>query len=524
MHTVMRLMRTDQGWKAQIDGLIDVAQGEVNHVFFDVPSGLLARFREAEANVPFILWPSADTNRAILCVLPQLGSDGKAHLTLTVRLPSAGASQSLSIPDIRLLGPSAQRPVIALPTKIAGQEVRWSRVGRPLPANSAQSQGLQALQLEDYTLHELSASQLQAIWHSRESEEQTAHVLLTRVWIKPDQNGGCSGEVRYWVDPRNRTYITARLPPQCELVGAQLGSRPVTWTEAEEHAIQVLLQPSYLPVQLRMYLRWPEADMPADGTLQLPLPELDAHNSGSLLLGLPSPSAAGRGGRWFATDANQLTSAEHARFLAQAWANMLEQSAPTAADRQTSELATWLPTWRPGALGLDDEESVIASPIENETAGEAGTISVAAFWDKHVNRLRLDPNQLTGRASLDPNEPDESRWFQLNTASEVRVLSLGAARTGRSVWVMPQPLAAGALLIASLLVWLVTRGWLGKRLVPVAEAVWPLWLALAAATWLFLPVVWPSAIIGLCTAIVLWRRYRELRRDRQFVLLPRTLR
>ncbi|MGN6545909.1 MAG: hypothetical protein ACTHK7_12720, partial [Aureliella sp.] len=526
-HTVMRLMRSEQGWKAQIDALIDVPNGEVNHVFFDLPSGLSKSFSEPlEHNVPFMLSPSADTNRAILCVLPQLGSDGKAHVSMTVRLPSAGASQSITIPDIRLLGSNAQRPALALPTAIAGQEVRWSGVGRPLPEDWIKTHGLERFQLEGFTLHELSASQFQAMWHSRESEDQTAHVLLTRAWIDVDQDGGCSGEIRYWIDPRNQTYLTAKLPPQCELVGAQLGARPVAWSQEDGREIRVLLQPSYLPVQLRMFLRWPEAAEHSGDqqALQVPLPELDARHSGDIILGLPQTLADGRLGRWQVAGAGELSAPEHSRFLAQAWASVLVQSAPTAADRQTSELATWLPAWRPENLGLSEEEIVDASPIENEMFDERESPNVRAFWEKYVNLLQLDANQLTNRATASAIDRGETRWFRLGPASDHGQLSIASARQGQRQWTVPQPLAAGSLLIMSLLVWFVTRRWLGRPLLAIADAVWPLWLALAAATWLFLPVVWPSVVVGLCVVIVLWRRYRELKRDRQFVVLPRALR
>ncbi len=87
---VMRLMRSDQGWRAQIDVLIDNPNNDLHHVFWDLPSSLTPSFRDPiETNVSLMIWPSADTNRSIVCLVPQVFRGGKSHLTLTVRLPSS---------------------------------------------------------------------------------------------------------------------------------------------------------------------------------------------------------------------------------------------------------------------------------------------------------------------------------------------------------------------------------------------------------------------------------------------------
>ena len=532
---VVQLMRSEQGWSAQINAMVDVAQGEVNQVFFDLPSSLASSFREPlDSNVPMMLWPSADSSRTILCVLPQLVSEEKSEIAISVRLPSAGASQSVTVPDIRMLGLSMQRPALALPKTVDGEEVRWTQVGRSLPDNWLHSQGLAHLDLKDYVLHEPSLSQFQAMWHSRRAEEQTAQVLLTHMRILADDNDGYSGEIRYWIDPHNQAYLTAGLPEKCELIGAQLGSQPIRWTHTDDQHIRLLLQPSYLPVQLKLFVRWapPAARSPAKSSRELPLPELDARSSGDTLVALQREPADRHFTPAASIDAVELAPAQVEELMSKAWVHTLVQAAPTAADHKAEERAAWLPAWDPVALGIADtgvnvpkQFLAIDSTSANGAAGGSGAVRTSVFWNEYARLLKVDPSALPEpEGEVERSDESQPAWFRIQQLASGGQLALEVTDQRSTQAILVQMASAVGLLALSCVLWSVRWPWLKYRLTSIGELVWPLWLALAAATWWFLPVAWPSLVIGLCALIVLWRRYREFKRDRQFVLSPRVLR
>lgn len=533
---VTRLTRSDQGWNAQVDVLVDDPKGNANHVFFDLPSGLAAKFLEPlDANVPMMRWPSADTNRSILCVLPQLDADGKALITIKIRLPSAGASQSITVPDIRLLGLSITRPVLALPKAIAGEEVRWTHVGRPLPENWLDSHALDFLKLDEYELHEASVSQFQAMWHASQTEAQAARLLLTRLKIKSSADNCYNGELEYWIDPRNQPYLTTKVPTGCELIGAQLGRQSIAWTEVDRDNIRFLLQPSYLPVQLTLFLRWSgqPRGTSMNYTYELPLPELDARDAGVTVVGLPRTSSLAKAGATYSlANATELSLAQAEDVVSKAWVNTLVQAAATAAGRQREELTAWWPAWEPTAIGLNELTVVVPKqflPSElgggvNGTNG-SGTADTESFWKEYLGQiLHRDASDLAAAADVHMSKGDSTKWFRLNATHRHAPLRMHEKSHSHAPLSVAQLAAAACALLLAGTLWSIPWSGLKTRLVGLEEYVWPLWIGLAVAMWSFLPVSWPAVVVAICGMIVLWRRFRELKRDRQFVLLPRAAR
>lgn len=532
---ILQMRRSDQGWNALIHATIDVPDGEVSQVLLDIPSNLATSFREpVDANVPLMQWPSADSSRAILCVLPQRIGDDKADISITIRLPSAGASQSIMVPDIRLLGLSVQRPALALPQTIAGEEVRWTQVGRPLPDNWLESQGLAQLDLDGYAIYEPSVSQFQAMWHARKAEQQTAEVLLASARIMLDRSAGPSGEICYWIEPHKQTYLTVDLPETLRLIGAELATQPIAWTLANRHSARILLQPSFLPVQLKLFVRWLPGDDGSRGVAEptLALPELDAHWSGDLLVRLESVASGPALLPAVEGSATELSADEAHQAIAHAWAETLVQAAPAAADRNAEERALWLPAWDPGRLDIADVEISIPKqflPGDSGTAmglnGSTLEVSGSVFWEEYARLLEVDLGESPEPEfeAADAAYGDIS-WFRFDGHSAPRVLTFQTADQPPAGGVLAQLGATVGVLVTSILLWNFRWARLRNRIVATAELVWPLWLVLAAVTWLVLPLAWPSLVVGMCALIVLWRRYREFSRDRQFVLSPRALR
>lgn len=523
---IMRLQRTEQGWRARIDAVADAPNGEESHFLFEVPNSLASSFLDPIEASPMLLWPSADVNRSILSVMPQLGNDGKAHASFTIRLPSTGASQSVSIPNIRLTS-LGTAPVLALPDSLAGDEIGWNQVGRLLPENWLRTHGFEHIDLSGYSLYEPNANQFQAIWHSRQTEMKSPAVLLTQLLISSDNSETVCGDATYWIDPQNQTSLTIQLPRSCSLIGAQSSGKAIHWTELDANQIRIRTQPSYLPFQLRLFFQW-------DYRQQLELPKVIAQNSGDMLVGVQGKSLL---------LPNPLSRLEHEQCVANAWANAIFQSAPIAADRQLSELHSWITDWSPVRLKLNGSLMVpsLAKLFVTETEPAIpATETVSAFWKQFVDTLRMrHTGDSDGQGFVDELAAPENQYSLVNGASvqwhrlETTTASANIGVEGAMVLNLEprleehmemtyhRVLSAGMVLVISMVLWWLCWVLMSKRVAWLSEAVWPLWVGLAIFSWLFLPVLWPCLVILLCSLVVIWRRKRELRQDRRFVLVAR---
>ncbi len=556
---VMRFTRTDQGWRGQLDAVVDFKAGGANHLFFDMPRGLEASLRDPlEANVAMTLWPSSDSNRMLLSVLPVRDSAEQAHISFAFRLPSSGVSQTINIPDIRILGINSPRPAVALPTNLSGEAVRWTGVGRPLASGWLQSLDIARLDLSAFDLFEPIDNQSQANWHPREQREKDAQLLLTSIEVvdldgRPKRSGyrraqvgaNMRGEICYWIEPHDHPYLDVDLPESCQLVGMEANDRPTNWLQVSQQRARVLLQPSYLPSRLRLWVRWVGNDR-TQVDRKLELPRLSASISGPVLIRRSSPANAPDG------PAAALTISE-ARFMstesvealqAQTWADTLTNSAAIVAGRGADELAAWLPNWDPLWLGLNNQSLVVVrrqamssrTSSSTEDTSEELQLTVSEFWTEFLKQHGLENYQTMGR---DPESYESGSWplEKMRAIGEFQWQQLdlaGAAQLDKIGWesTVQQPDMQLTWRWSFGLGWLVltmaigslARGAMRSYCAALGELIWPLWLALACAAAALLPVLWPTAVVLLGLVIVLVRRYRELRRDRQFVLLPKRLR
>ncbi len=600
---LMRLSRSDQGWRAQLDATVEVPKGETNHLFLDLPRSLEASLREPiDSNVPMMLWPSADTNRTILCVLPTASESDRAQISLAFRLPASGASQTITIPDIRLLNTSTQRPALALPDSVAGQSVRWSQVGRQLPASWLQSQELGHLQVEGYSLYEAGSSQLQAQWQASDSSGQQPCVLFTEIAFDSPQThrsiesgSPLHATICYWVEPRGDAYLELEMPDRCELVGVHCSDRPISWTQSSDKSLRVLLQPSYLPIPIELYVKWTRPIEHASHLKTLPLPKLAATISGPMVAGMPSITNDSSNNISLESTSAKLSTAAHAELVGQAWARMLIASAATAADREKDELRSWMQNWHYSKIGLkanvsiavpvsffngrivpDSIASALAaassagttsgSPTSSTTAqgtsnqaassslggvGGGGATSaqtggdeirttVDDFWrviypyeaiverfpdrvnQERVNQDRANPDRIS--AARVSGMRANYEWWRFVPGQDGHIDSLTFRTITENNLDVQRYSWAAILLLASGLTWVLASRLLSVRLLEWADRVWPVWIALAGAAAILLPIIWPALVIALGSVILIARRFRESRRDRQFIFQPKAAR
>ncbi len=229
---------------------------------------------------------------------------------------------------------------------------------------------------------------------------------------------------------------------------------------------------------------------------------------------------------------------------AQLWATTLTRAALISAGRGGDELAAWLPNWDPVWLGLNSASlvSVRRQAIPNRNGasgqepGEDVQLTVAEFWREFLKQHGMESYQSIGSprgqdtVSSWPVENllaiAEFSWHQLPASSETPLQSLtidagGPPRDQDALWRWSLGISWLVLMMA---LGSLASGSLRSTIGALGELIWPMWLVLTIASALLLPVLWPAVVIALGLVIVLVRRYRELRRDRRFVLMPKRMR
>ncbi|MFO1062584.1 MAG: hypothetical protein U0892_01750 [Pirellulales bacterium] len=532
--SVMRLQRSDQGWMAQLDLELEHATGESSDfIFLDVPSSLTAGLRDSsEKNHPLMNWPSADSSRSILCIMPSTSNGPKTRISLTMRLSVSGASQSITIPDINILAESGSRPLVALPNEINQPPVRWTQGGRALPSDYLQRQGIDDVDLSNYSLFDLGPTKTQAVWQPRRQEERVARILLTQLRVQSRQGRMEPEEITYWIDPRNQIYLDLAIPNDMELRGAELNGRATTWSKSDDGRFRFLMQPSYLPIAITLKChRRTDSLIDAAAPDSFSLPQVSAQPLGDMLVEFVGPVGSLNSLLVECTTSSRaqeldLQSMQAAR--AAAWAEMLRLALPTAADRSPEELRAWLPFWEPQSLRLPTTTPVPNDPrssstVDNLSSSDEKELTAAEFWTNFSSRFGgasvLEQSPLSTNGGTTKIDPGTRRFLQFApggligdggapTAASIRITRQAANQSFSWLW-MAIPIGI-ILLVARLLR---TGSVADKVMFALAENLWPAWLALLLLTAAVSPAAWPVVIVGLGASFVFLRLLVGARRE-----------
>lgn len=538
--------RSELGWRATVEVLLN-ADGGLNFAFFDVPSSI--RDLIESTGSPYRVSASGTSGRSTLCLLPRVGEDGKARASFAFRLSALGSSSSLAIPDIVFLGERAIRPTLALPTKIDGQPVRWSRAGRRLDNQWLQNSGL-SLASQDYVSFEMSEVQQQASWRPAKLESKSPEILFQWATIEQDTVGNFVGSVNYWMNPNSHLEVAATIPSGVELIGVQTGTSGAVWHKGSKGKVRVLMQPSYLPVHLRLLLKWSDVAVaqPTGDCFGLDLPAIDALSPKQMPVAIKSPmdmrvsfgdwtEAVTRSEHVNAPELEPLVEFDDLQFnamKADRWSKLLLKTLPVVSDLDGEELASWIRAWSPSVASLATSQPIASSGGANSDFDEADRDTVLEFWDWYLGQLSefdievlsmVPPaseqdKAVSGRSRMVDQRfggagatgsfdrvdaaktvdefAGDAKWYVVETG-EVANAKLALRIEAPEVEPAATPWLFAAILFASS-----TGIYLGARRVQrraaelLAQHPWLYWAMLAGVCWLIFPIAWPSIIIAVC--------------------------
>ena len=207
------------------------------------------------------------------------------------------------------------------------------------------------------------------------------------------------------------------------------------------------------------------------------------------------------------------------RCLRTAGAKLLLKTLPVVSDLDGEELASWLRDWSPGIAAVRRTQGLPKNPDPSAPETDVDGKTVGEFWDWYLEQLSdfdvdvvsaipptAEMREISSRLGLkasDVVEADvpsstDAKWYVIDwpESSEQIAMELVETRKVPNTFAVALPLVA--LLFASAGVWFVVRKLSNRMGEFVAQQPWVYWLVLAAACWLFLPSVLPSALIAMC--------------------------
>ncbi len=531
----MALTRTEQGWRATVEVLLS-EEKTPEFVFFDVPTTI--RDLIESSGSPYRVASSGAAGRSTLCLIPQATESGISRAKFDFRLPTLGSSQSLSVPDVFFLGQTVSRPVLALPSKIDGQAVRWLSAGRRLPDDWLSKSGL-TLASDDFVYFEMNESQQQTTWRPIEAESKPAEVLFAWAVIDENGEGDTIGAVNYWIDPSNHLDVGLNLPTGVQLIGIQAGTSGAVWHADTSGSVRVLMQPNYLPVQLRVFLRWPkqaratrELDsfslqlptIEAGGVKQLPIAVL----SSVKLHNVETNSELATASKLSVRDRMAVSQVD--ALLADRWSKLLLKSLPVVSDLREDEFAGWVRNWNPAVVGLKGFQELPDAISYSDVSG---------FWNWYLEQT-ASKKELR-ETDVVPFHGSESAVLLAITSSQQTTSTMSDLPGANADWYLvdmpeqglradmqlhftverpeqattPLAIAATLLSLASGLLYLLFHSLRESTNEILATHAWLYWAFLAALAWLLVPVAWPSVVIamnslGMLAGQLLHSRRRQL--------------
>ncbi len=496
---VLYLERTEDNWIGKLEAEWGTSEEPLDFLFFEIPASI----RESidTGNLPRRFIPTGDPQRVTLCLIPPAPVQGKTRVELKFPLASAVSQQTLTIPYIQLLSlqqDQVESPIIALPRADHRQGLSWDAAGGTLPDDWIDP--LHPEQQTAFSYMRPLVEEMQLAWERNKPGRERSEILYTNLQLQSVTAEHAVGQVEYWIQPDGQREVKLEVPQDAVVIAASVGDRLASTAQVSDGVLSVLLQPNYLPVVVRVNLRWN-----LDGSQpQINLPRLDS--AGSLHTLQVDESQE----RTLSIEDSYVN--QSAR-VAEIWAKILGDALVTATGFGLPEREAWLAGWHPNILGLSRNVQVSSLNRVLDSGNptqQSPIVGIDVFWETTCERLQVDP------ARVDEKIKDSFGYQRSNNRDlAVRLLnqeSIKLRQRDSSGASMSQLSAAGLVL---LVVVLTMRFASDARLTYVqlmSAFPWVYWLQLGILTWILLPTYWPALVLMLTAIALAFGQYFDYRR------------
>jgi hypothetical protein len=482
-YAMLLLNQAADGWIANVVAVWN-PQAALDFAFFDVPSSTRNSLQTVSVARKFI--PAADTSRATLCIVPSTTSKGQRVVRFSFPVPNAGTGQLLGLPQVHLLGKENRPLLLALPRRVDGATVQWTKAGSRIESDFLER--IAEPGLNDYHLFAAVPTRTQIGWEPMEAETLKPLVIHRFVRILEVSEQSTRGAVGFWLQPRGELEFVVDLPDACQVLGVDLGGASASWWQVSERTVSVSIKPNYLPVHMQLLLEWKHPNDGEVGELQLPVPVAELASEQWLV------SMVGKS-RWRlkAPQGQPELSKARPEAALNAWLELMQETLQSQAGKGT-EVQLWMLNWEPRQVGIAND--MVINRNENALldmnfdVDADGAVTVAEFWAGIGGtsiKLDWDPALVV---------PSDEVTYLL---TENRLMMTSTALRESLV---PRVAAAVLLALACLLAFVVARRMQQQYLTVLSVHPWGLWLQLGLLMLVLLPVRWPGVfVLGLACSL-----------------------
>ncbi len=254
--TVTSVRREGDRFLANIDYQVEVAEGILDSLQFEIPAQLVGPFRTEPAAI-VTLGTAAATQRRVLTLTPTTPLTGKHAFRIQGRIaPSPG--DRLRVPDVQPLAVESLDRFVLLPKQLDSQPVSWetSRLtAAKLPAELL-PRGWNPEAVSSYKVHD---DGFHAVLKSVDRADAAAVVQLADIHLAWSPTGDWQAAATYDLQPGGATECELQLPPGCELIHATVEHLPASLVELGQGKFRLTLGPQNLPQRVEvLYTTRPE--------------------------------------------------------------------------------------------------------------------------------------------------------------------------------------------------------------------------------------------------------------------------
>lgn len=245
---VTSLQYEENGWKADVEHRLNVEQGVLDVLRFEIPAGWEEPFKPTpQASVE--AFEDRPEGKKRLIVRPFAAFEkGRHRLMLATRLDLADDPQ-VRMPDIRPLQSGSLERYVVLPTQVGVEQVAWETAGliaADLPEGFATPFAPEA-----FEVYRVTGDAPSAKLNPVERSGDTARVRLADIQLEWRADGRRLAVASFDLEPTGQSTCPLYLPPDWRLVQLSVDGLPVTPIPADA-GWQLPLNPNRLPQRIEV--------------------------------------------------------------------------------------------------------------------------------------------------------------------------------------------------------------------------------------------------------------------------------
>ncbi len=336
---VLALHYSGDAWQAVLDCHVDVSQGVVRTLRWEIPADWRGPFR---ANLPATMEVLSIPGQARRQLVAHLQAPQSKPFHFQIAAPvTAAMGERLQAPEVLLLDADTVETFVVLPIEADRQSVAWDTLGLQAVDLPAERRSDVPVGMQSYLV---VGARYQASIKRIERLAGVPQVRLADVRGFRDGRGDQFGVASFDLEPAGLLSCQLQMPAGSELVSVHVSDVPALLVRQDERKWQVWLHHEQLPQHVEVVFRVAAENLPFPSSqLTIESPQLVGLPVERSLWTLTTADSAGE--LRFLDEDLAVNAARQTLFRIKNSAVLLDQAAGTLTDGDSAEIKAWFVPW-----------------------------------------------------------------------------------------------------------------------------------------------------------------------------------